>query len=544
MNAGGLTQMASFNNFSSSTEFGVPTSGFTSRRGSTIKSLSFDKSKISGLPENSTPTPRTSRSHLLAGLRTAPKNSNGSGPLTAPPYLQNDSNNNLRYATNNMNHYDPSTYSRVDQQNICGSQFYTMPEDILAPPEIHIDEASCEQMDANYYAQLIATNRYLAEQQQRLQQQLRNVQVAAQQFQGMNLGLQQCSTPPITPQSLYQQQLKYNLQTIANPFGNMLPIYPSYNIINGNPAHLQSNQQAGQLENLQSAQNFANHTSAQKTPAHTHVRNFTLLPESNTQTLGASSPGKSNSPTYDHTPLPPPSAGAFRRGHRKAPSSLAVYSENGSYLDTSKTSTTPKSSAISYMSSGFGPGQARIGEHPIRQPRGPPSIEVLLAKPNTTYEGAKNFATRTRRSAVGNLVRAGIERRRVPGSTGSGSISPASDAGDVTFSVTDNDSDSGRSGGGSLSSRPTLGSPRTSIHGAIGSNRPSSRQNSRFMERKSIASLNSSYTSTSVSGDECSSLGGNFAVVVKNGRKGYSDENEKKAPMLVLTPAEKHKNLF
>lgn len=476
MNAGGLAQMASFNNFTSASEFGVPTSGFTSRRGSTIKSLSFDQSKISGLPENSVPTPRTSRSHLLAGLRTAPKSSRSPGPLTAPPYLlQNNPSNAIRFPTDNMNQCDPMTsYNHLDQQNICNGQLYTMSEDILAPPEIQIDESNCDQMDVNYYAQLVATNRYLAEQQQRLQQQLLNVQAAAQQFHGMSLGIQQCSTPPITPQSLYQQQLKYNLQTASNPAGNMLPIYPFYNTLTGKPTYVQLNQQAGHFENLLNGQNFANHNSTQRATLPTRTSTSSLSPESITLSRSASPQEKPRSPAYDHTPLPPPSAGAFRRGHRKVPSSLAVYSENSPYLDVAKSSVTPKPTGVTSMtSSGFGPGQARIGEHPIRQPHGPPSIEILLAKPTSKYEGAKNFATRTRRSAVDNLVRAGIERRRAPGSAGSGSISPASDAGEFTFSVTDNDSDSGRSGGGSLSSRPTIGSPRTSIHGAIGSNRPS-----------------------------------------------------------------------
>jgi serine/threonine protein kinase len=50
----------------------------------------------------------------------------------------------------------------------------------------------------------------------------------------------------------------------------------------------------------------------------------------------------------------------------------------------------------------FGPSQARAGEHPLRQPRGPPSIEDLREKPTTKHEGSKNFATRQRRQAVGN----------------------------------------------------------------------------------------------------------------------------------------------
>lgn len=186
--------------------------------------------------------------------------------------------------------------------------------------------------------------------------------------------------------------------------------------------------------------------------------------------------------------------------------------------------------------SGFGPGQARAGEHPTRQPRGPPSVDELRANPS------KNFATRTRRSAVNNLVRAGMERRRAPG-TGSGSMSPVSEVGEVTYSASDNDSDSGRSGSGSLSGRPSLVSSRTSVHGAIGSDRPSSREKERSMERKSVASLNSTFTTASVSSDEESAIGGSFAAIFKNGRrKPEVTTTDRKAPMLVLSSVEKRKS--
>jgi len=132
-----------------------------------------------------------------------------------------------------------------------------------------------------------------------------------------------------------------------------------------------------------------------------------------------------------------------------------------------------------------------------------------------------------------------MERRRTPGSAGSGSMSPVSETGEIAFSASsDNDSDSGRSGSGSLSGRPSHGSPRTSAHGAIGSDRPSSRQKERSLERKSVASLDSNFTTASVSSDEGSSVGGSFAAVFKNGgKKPEATDFERKAPMLVLTSA-------
>ncbi|PON24278.1 hypothetical protein TGAM01_v206967 [Trichoderma gamsii] len=183
---------------------------------------------------------------------------------------------------------------------------------------------------------------------------------------------------------------------------------------------------------------------------------------------------------------------------------------------------------------GYGPGQARAGEHPIRQPRGPPSMDELKAKPTAKYEGSKNFATRTRRSAVHNLVRAGLERRKGSGSS-SGSMSPVSETAEESATpITDNESDSGRSGSGSLAGEVECRTSRASAAGgwgAIGSDRPSSRQKVR-------GSVDSN------SGSESDS--NSFADVFKNGalRASKSQEaadGQRKAPRLVLTSVEKRK---
>jgi len=88
MDAGGLAQM-SYSSFPSSGGLGMPSSGFASRRaaGTNIKRLSFEP-KLSDGQDNGAPTPRTSRSHLLAGLRTAPKSATSSTfPSTAEQLL-------------------------------------------------------------------------------------------------------------------------------------------------------------------------------------------------------------------------------------------------------------------------------------------------------------------------------------------------------------------------------------------------------------------------------------------------------------------------
>jgi hypothetical protein len=161
-------------------------------------------------------------------------------------------------------------------------------------------------------------------------------------------------------------------------------------------------------------------------------------------------------------------------------------------------------------------------------------MDELVAKPTAKHEGSKNFAARTRRSAVHNLVRAGLVRRNGTSSTlGSGSASPVSEtAEEVTSPVTD-ESDSERSGSGSLAgdiecSLPSSRSSASSTWGAIGSDRPSSRQKS----RKSVDSV-SSVTSA------CDSDNSTFANVFKNAAQRAAKENagqeSRKGSMLVLT---------
>jgi hypothetical protein len=550
----------SYNNFPSSNGLGLPGSGFASRRANApnLKRLNFEPTKQSDPQDNGAPTPRTSRSHLLAGLRTAPKSATSSTfPSTAPPtQLQHNTGLAGSMYADKESYGGPKTSLYSNQQGgynqMNSRQMYSVPEQPLAPPEIFVDEHGQEQMDPNLYAQLVATNMYLAEQQQRLQQQLINVQAAAQQFQGLSLGMgnqmqQQFATPPVTPQNVYQQQqVKTNMQPIITPVMGAQPgIYSYYNPMTGQQSYFmdQSAQQT-QFVDQQVGQQSVNYSPPQQNG--TPRFQVSPPPQSDTPTFtrSISPPKKSQSPPSDHAPLPPPSAGAFRRGHRKA-NSMAIGTDVPATFDGPKSALLPKSMGFpsTPTASGFGPGQARAGEHPIRQPRGPPSLDELIAKPTTKFEGSKNFATRTRRNAVHNLVRAGMERRRAPGSAGSGSMSPVSEVGEVTFSVSsDNDSDSGRSGSGSLSGRPSLGSSRASAHGAIGSDRPSSSQKERSLERKSVASVDSNFTTASVSSDDDSSIGGSFAAVFKNGGKKPEPTNaERKAPMLVLTSAEKRK---
>ncbi|KAJ3457335.1 hypothetical protein MRS44_014476 [Fusarium solani] len=550
MDAGGLAQMSS-NGFAPD-GLSMPTGGLAARRGGqNLKPLSFENINQGNDKDAGVPTPRTSRSHLLAGLRTAPKSATATSfgpqsPTGAVPPQQFNRNSMAgnAYGMNQDNIYNaPKTafpqYGAQNNFNSMMGQQYTV-DQVLAPPELPLDEQAQEHMDPNLYAQLVATNMYLAQQQQRLQQQLRSVQAAAQQFQQLNL-----SNPQLTQQqiALYEQQQRlHNIQQqlgaqavlSQQPQQQQQQLY--YNPMTGQ-YYVETPQAAAQMTSPYNEQpstpgfgGFQQQQQQQNTPS------VQVSPPAESQPFSFRSnspPKRYDSPT-EVTPLPPPSVNAFRRGHKKA-SSLAPLNSAlaAASLSDAPKSAGPKTSTfpMSPLTGGYGPGQARAGEHPVRQPRGPPSLDELKSKPTAKIEGSKNFAARTRRSAVHNLVRAGLERRKGTGSS-CGSMSPVSETAEESSTpITDNESDSGRSGSGSLAGDMECPSSRTSASGgwgAIGSDRPSSRQKA----RKSVDSVGSIASSEG----ETSS----FANVFKNGAlraaKGQeSADGQRKAPRLVLT---------
>ncbi|KAF4120085.1 hypothetical protein GMORB2_3496 [Geosmithia morbida] len=591
MNPGGLAQMSS-TNFASHNGFGN-SGGLASRRGGqNIKPLSFDGVAKAVDKENTVPTPRTSRSHLLAGLRTAPKSATtGSFGLSSPNPTQQYARNNMaanvhsitqdtaynapktafpQYAGQQQQQqrlqHQPLQHQQQQQQQPMHmnnahlmSQQYTV-DQVLAPPELSFDDQVQEQMDPGLYAQLVATNMYLAQQQQRLQQQLRTVQAAAQQFQQLNL-----SNPQLVQQQMAiyeqqnqlrtmqqqlgvqaaatqapQQQFYYNPMTgqyYVDTMATSQMATPSYTeqqpMTPGSFGGLQQqHNQQQHSQQQQQQQMYQGHTQSQSQSQTPRVQ-VSPPPETLSQGNGrrSSSPSKRGDSPQETQPLPPPSANAFRRGHKKA-SSLAPVNSS---LASGNSSTVPPSAGpksafpITPMTGGYGPGQGRAGEHPIRQPRGPPSMDELKLKPTAKYEGSKNFAARTRRSAVHNLVRAGLERRKGTGSS-AGSMSPVSETEESTTPITDNDSESGRSGSGSLAGEEENLPPRKPVGGgwgAIGSDRPNSSQRARTS-----------------SDDEAES--NSFAHVFKNGALRASKaeeaaEGQRRAPRLVLTNSDKRR---
>ena len=527
IDAGGLAQMTYQSAFNNS--IGVSGPGFASRgKGSHIKRLSVaPPPKISTIDEtqqvNASSTPRTSRGHLLAGLRTAPKSATtpyaeGSFGLESSRYADSQRQERIPQTTTGAffpghTHHDSNTSAR---------QMYSLPEQVLAPPTIEIGEAG-EHMDQQLYDELIATNAYLAQQQRALQQQLLNITAASQQFGGMNLGGgmpmggQQFQSPMSPSTSFYNQQFQQGLQPIVQAVPGSPGVFAVYNPMTGQSSFVVDNAaQQQDIGNPLSPQEQVQSPMTRTQNQHfSPTREGTLSP---TNGRAKSPPKSTPSPPQDHEPLPPPSANAFRRGHKKSLSFNPGFKANG---EASKAGT-PRSAGYPQtpMTGTFGPGQARAGEHPVRQPRGPPLLQELEEKPTSKHEGSKNFATRQRRRAIHDLVRAGRERRSEARQTGSGSGTPGSEA-EFTFSVS-SDNDDGNASTGSLSSKPSIGSLRAAANGAIGSER---KEKSR--ERSSVDS------STSLSSDE-----GVFA----SGKHLEMESTRRKTPMLVLSSAEKRKS--
>ena len=567
IDAGGVAQMT-YNQNNMGGGLGMPGSGFASRgKGSHLKRLNFTPpSKISTIDENNPAQPRTSRSHLLAGLRTAPRSS--TLPMTAPSQMDQHFDNKPRYVGN-----EPSFTPRGVPQTATGSVFpqtfqdryqstrnsmtagYSQPEHVLAPPTIHIgDEEGNTQLDQSYYDELVRTNQRLAQQQRQLQQQLIDATAAAQLAAAQQATAQQFYHTPLQrqyslpTQSLgyynhqMQQTMQQNTQPIVQAVAGQPGVYTVYNPQTGQVDYFVD--QKFQQSQAQIQNGFANfdlsHSPPPPTP--TFRAEVSPPPESPTQLSGFRNPSPQRAtpspPKENVNPLPPPSATAFKAAHRKGPSGLNLSQTQNSSSPSNSEVATPTGSKFSGvpqtpMTGTFGPGQNRSGEHPIRQPRGPPALEELLAKPTAKHEGSRNFATRQRRRAVHNLVRAGLERRAT--SRGHGSIdslessTPASES-EITFSISsEGDSDS-VSGSASLLGQSTAGDLFAGlVNTAIGSERKELKERSR--ERGANDPLFLSPTSE---------LSNPFDRKLNLAKDDSSER--RRAPMLVLSSAEKRKS--
>ena len=449
--------------------------GFTGGMGGALPGSYASRGKASHMKQLSvTPSaveeaPRTSRSHLLAGLRTE-RRTDQTVPTTAPAtQLQ------FRGGLNVNDTYVPQTATASSFGNVNRRGHQYTPSQVLAPPTIQLaDENGENYMDPSLYEELVRTNQYLAEQQMRLRQQLISVTAAAQQYQNYNQHSGQMAMNPAL--GMYNQQMLNGFQPIVEAIPNQPGFYAVYNPMTGQSSYFfdQSSQQA----DYGVVQVGGNQELSHSPPPPTPTFRVSPTPESQTTKAQTSHNWRSDSPPKstptpprdEATPLPPPSSNAFRPTHRKEQSfggsaltSVLANANEASRPTGTRFSAVPQTP----MSASFGPGHQREGEHPSRQPRGPPSMEELLSKPTAKHEGSKNFATRQRRRAVHNLVRAGLERRGA--STRSddsvGSLSPTSET-EQSFSVSstsDNDADSVESTGSSGKPRP-IGSERKEMN--------------------------------------------------------------------------------
>ncbi|KAG8526673.1 uncharacterized protein KY384_008102 [Bacidia gigantensis] len=438
-------------------------------------------------------TPRTSRSHLLAGLRTAPKSPMppGSAPLNPAQHSYNrggspPTNQRLR----NMG--VPQTaigngFGNVQRRGVNrGANMYGLPE-ILAPPELQYEqEQDTAGMDAEEYAALMVQGQQLAAQQALLQQQLHSLSMAQHQMQNLNLGggmgQQQMQS---TMNGFYSQQVQSGMQPVVTPVPGTPGLYSVFNPMTGQQKLMVNEQEQAQAQvqaQVQVTHNDLSHSPPPTTPTfHAQV----------------SPPPESNAPLSSVT-------------------GFAANATDGPRGPVPRTASFP----LTPQTGTFGPGQSRAGDHPIRQPRGPPSLEDLVEKPTSKHEGSKNFATRQRRRALNSLVRAGVSRRGASrGSNsleGSPSGTPSSEC-EITFSVTSESDDD------------SVGSSNSgSVHGAIGSERKKFQEHSR--ERNSTGN---SLTAQSLSSEE--GIGGKMVEITVEDQENKNEQRGQ--PMLVLTSA-------
>jgi len=462
IDAGAFAQMT-YNNTNnhgfSPNGLGAPGSGFGGRSRLNSKRLSV------ALPSNvgsidgdhvENPTPRTSRSHLLAGLRTQPKTH--AVPASAPYNHTEHYTNGVAASMwhdqgygNGYNHAVPQTatgssFDMSGQHSVnAGRQMYSLPEQVLAPPSMY-DQS--DEMDPAVLQQMQMTSLYLAQRQQQLQQQLASLTSNTQGL-SLNTNLQRSAFQNV-PMNLQSAQGFYGQPQVQAPMEvpGQPGVYLVYNpAMQGYSYVVDPNvQQQAQTSMSPQQQNQASAFSPSRYDAPTP--SLSLTPPANERSTPNNSrsftpPKKTSSPSsVEHVqPLPPPSATAFRRGHNKS-SSLVINPSAGASDGPMTSSAAIFGSQRSAfppapLTGTFGPGAARAGEHPMRQPRGPPPLEELTSAPTSKHDGSKNFATRQRRRALDNLMKAGIGRRGVSRSSDN---SPVSE-GEYNFAISEEGED-------------------------------------------------------------------------------------------------------
>lgn len=436
MDAGGLAHMTTYNNHFSQN------SGPSYRgKGSHLRNISVPASSNLAAPSadnEPTKTPRSARSALLANLRTAPKTPNPT-PTSAPIESGLGAS---RHAVSNS-----SRYNAVYESNGVYQHQQGLPTPPSSSPAVNYGDGAeqVEEMDQEMYAQmLMAQNYYL--QQAQLQQQIATAQKVQQLQQQlaqlqMQSGTGYSATPPMSP------GMGVSNGTVGMYGSGMYNVYNAYQQPYLQTQGLQG-QGYGQFSPQQHLQQSPPIPSAVEISPPTPQDQ---VPPPNVLSMAAStrasnrsrSPPKLNLQSSTSSSSSS-SSSSFRRGHRKASSLSTCTTMNNIDIAEAPKTAVPRSMLPSTpLTATFGPGHAS-GTHPIRQPRGPPSIDELREKPTSKAEGSKNFATRQRRRAISRLVTAGIERRSARSTSGSvgGTMTPVSENDGFGFEETESISSS------------------------------------------------------------------------------------------------------
>ncbi|KAF3914185.1 hypothetical protein ABW21_db0208568 [Orbilia brochopaga] len=407
----------------------------------TISTSLYDDSKTHIL--SPLPTARgSSRAQLLAGLRTAPKTPLGTEHVNI---LDGNLHDDASQATPVDLNSPYKNQRMLSQAGIRGPAHGNIPMNMArplllqeqlqdlangsfaAPPTPPASTTLSYQGDVDYeaklYADLLARNISLAQQQQLLQQMIVSQQAQHLQKANAQVHVQASGVPaygaPLMSPTVYSPSTVRHQSSQAYSAPHNQHFYLSQQSRN-TQGTLQGNPVSEQTSVVTLAS--GSHVSLSSSPA-------TESPAKTPSSRSSPSPTRgvlNGERAYmQKTPSPPPaSLSKFRRGHKKCISLSGCHNMNAAVADSGPKTSLPRFSNVpsTPLNSTFG-GR---GDHPIRQPRGPPALEEIISKPSSKHEGSKNFSSRQRRRALTKLVNAGIERRGTKPLVGSAMVSSSS----------------------------------------------------------------------------------------------------------------------
>ena len=135
------------------------------------------------------------------------------------------------------------------------------------------------------------------------------------------VGNQQFQSPISSPMGLYNQQLQQGLQPVVQRVPGSPGIFAVYNPMTGQSSYVLDHSFQQQQETSPSRQTKSVSPPPVIPAYHRHASDPSF---GQTEVRSKTPPKSSPSPTQDVEPLPPPSANAFRRGHRKNMSSANI----------------------------------------------------------------------------------------------------------------------------------------------------------------------------------------------------------------------------